>query len=52
MKLDLLSSFRSYVKKHARLKMIPHIEFAVDFGERHRQHIDDVVLDIEKGTED
>lgn len=44
--------FRSYIKQKARLKMIPHIEFEVDYGERHRQHIDDVIRDIEDGKED
>ncbi|NCN52367.1 ribosome-binding factor A [Candidatus Parcubacteria bacterium] len=43
------SEFRNYIKKHAHLKFIPHIEFAIDYGERHRQHIDDVVRDIEEG---
>jgi ribosome-binding factor A len=40
--------FREYLKKHARLKAIPHIEFEVDYGERHRQHIDEVIRDIEE----
>lgn len=38
---------RRYVMKKSDLKIIPHIEFAVDSGERHRQHIDEVVRDIE-----
>lgn len=41
--------FRHYLKKHAKLKYIPHVEFAIDYGERHRQHMDDVVRDIENG---
>jgi len=41
--------FREFVKKHGRFKMLPHIEFEVDYGERHRQHIDDVVRDIHEG---
>jgi len=44
--------FRSYLKNKARLKAIPHIEFEVDYGERHRQHIDDIVREIEEGKED
>lgn len=44
--------FRAFLKQHARLKIIPNIEFAVDFGERHRQHIDELVHDIEKEKED
>ncbi len=43
--------FRTYLKNHARLKALPHIEFEVDYGERHRQHIDDVIRDIEDGKE-
>lgn len=40
--------FRNYIKKHGRFKMLPHVEFEVDYGERHRQHIDEVVRDIEE----
>lgn len=36
------TDLREYLKKHARLKYIPHINFEIDFGERHRQHIDDI----------
>jgi len=42
------SDLRSYIKKNARLKFIPHIDFEVDFGERHRQHIDEVMKKIEE----
>lgn len=42
------SDLRGYVKKHSRLKFIPHIQFQVDYGERHRQHIDEVVRKIEE----
>ena len=41
------SDLRSYIKKHSRLRFIPHIDFEVDYGERHRQHIDEVVRKIE-----
>lgn len=37
------SDIRHYVKKHLRIKQIPFIEFSVDYGERHRQHIDELV---------
>ncbi len=42
---------RGYIKKKTNLKIIPHIDFAVDYGEKHRQHIDDITRDIksEKG---
>lgn len=43
------SELRTYLKKHARLKYIPHIDFEIDYGERHRQHIDEVAKRIEDG---
>lgn len=46
------SELRDYIKKNARLKYIPHIDFAVDYGERHRQHIDEVVQEIENGKQE
>ena len=42
------TEFRNYIKRKARIKNIPHIEFMIDAGERHRQHMDEVVRDIEK----
>lgn len=39
---------RGYIKKKSNLKIIPFIEFSVDYGERHRQHIDDISREIEK----
>jgi len=42
------SEMRSYVKKHTNLKIIPHLEFSVDYGERHRQHIDEIAANINK----
>ena len=41
------SELRGYVKKKSNLKIIPFIEFSIDYGERHRQHIDDIARDIE-----
>jgi len=38
---------RGYIKEHTNLKVIPHIDFAIDYGERHRQHIDEIVRDID-----
>lgn len=44
--------FRHFLKGKASLKRIPHIEFHLDAGERHRQHIDDVFRGInEEQTE-
>ncbi len=39
---------RTFIKKHSRLRVIPHIEFEVDWGERHRQHIDEVARRIDE----
>lgn len=36
---------RHHLKQKTRLKTIPHLDFSVDYGERHRQHIDDIVRD-------
>ncbi len=41
------TDIRGFVKKHTKLKIIPHLEFAVDYGERHRQHIDEIAADID-----
>lgn len=42
------SAMRQYIKEHAKLKRIPHLDFMVDAGERHRQHIDEVMQEIAK----
>ncbi len=42
------SELRGYIKKKSNLKIIPFIEFSVDYGERHRQHIDEIAREIEK----
>jgi len=34
---------RHFLKQKIRLKIIPHLEFLVDYGERHRQDIDKIV---------
>jgi len=39
-------ALRAFVKKKSNLKTLPFFEFAIDAGERHRQHIDEVVRDI------
>lgn len=43
------TNLRNYLKQHARLKHIPHLEFMVDAGEKHRQHMDELVREIEAG---
>ena len=41
------SDMRHYFKKHGRFKTIPHLEFMIDAGEKHRQHMDEIVREIE-----
>ena len=41
------SEMRGYVKKKTNLKIIPHLEFAYDYGEKHRQHIDEIAQEID-----
>ncbi len=43
------SEIRHYIKSKMRIKQIPFLTFAIDIGERHRQHIDEIVR--ETGTE-
>ena len=38
---------RHYIKKHSNLKIIPNIDFDLDVNERHRQHIDELVLETD-----
>lgn len=40
-------NIRGFIKKKASMKIIPFFEFSVDYGERHRQHIDEVAKQIE-----
>jgi len=39
---------RQFIKKNSNLKIIPHVDFAIDYGERHRQHIDEIAREIDK----
>lgn len=41
---------RRFIMKKSNLKIIPHFDFAIDAGERHRQHTDEVFREIEDGT--
>lgn len=38
---------RGAIKKNTQLKYLPHLDFAIDRGERHRQHIDELHKQIE-----
>lgn len=40
------SDMRRYLMKHVHVKTIPFLTFSVDYGERHRQHIDDIARSI------
>jgi ribosome-binding factor A len=46
------TDLRQYMKENAKLKRIPHLEFMLDAGERHRQHIDEVMREIERQKAD
>jgi ribosome-binding factor A len=46
------TEFREYLKENGSFKMIPHFDFAIDYGERNRQHIDEVAQRIEKEEKD
>ena len=35
--------FKSFIKKKSRMSRIPQFDFAVDFGEKHRQRIDEII---------
>ena len=39
------TDFRDYMKKHAKLKFIPNIDFEIDYGEKNRQRVDDLTRD-------
>ena len=41
------TDLRNYLKQKANLKRIPHLEFMIDFGERHRQNMDELVKEID-----
>lgn len=37
---------RHFIMKKSDLKVVPHLQFEIDYGERHRQHIDDIAREI------
>jgi ribosome-binding factor A len=39
---------RGYIKRSSRLRRIPFMDFLVDVGERHRQHIDEIARALKK----
>lgn len=42
------TNLRTFIKQKGRFKTIPHLEFMVDAGEKHRQHMDDLVRQLEE----
>ena len=36
------SELREYLKQHSALNPIPTVDFEIDFGEKNRQHIDEL----------
>lgn len=46
------SDMRTHLKKKSLFKRIPHLDFMVDAGERHRQHIDEVMEQVKREKED
>ena len=38
------SDFRSYIKDHMELRRIPEVDFEIDPGEKHRQHVDTIEI--------
>ena len=42
------SELRHFIKQKSTLKTIPHLDFEIDYGERHRQHIDEIAREIKE----
>lgn len=42
------TELRNYFKQKANIKHIPNFNFMVDAGEKHRQHMDELVREIEQ----
>ena len=37
-----IPEFKTYVRDHSRIHMVPHIAFKIDYGERNRQRLDEL----------
>lgn len=37
------TEFREYLKTRTRLKFLPHIDFEIDYGEKNRQQVDELL---------
>lgn len=38
------AEFREYLKDHARLRVIPFVDFDIDRGEKNRQRVDEITI--------
>lgn len=34
---------KEYIKKHSKMKRVPHVEFVLDSGEKNRQRVDELL---------
>lgn len=41
--------FKAYLKAHSRLNILPRVRFEADFGEKHRQRMDELSREIAEG---
>ena len=46
------ADFKAYLKSHLRLRRIPFVDFEIDAGEKHRQHIDEIARSVEEDLEE
>ena len=37
------TDFREYLKKKNAMKFLPTVDFAIDYGEKNRQHVDEAI---------
>ena len=38
------AEFRTFIKKNTQLRRLPFFDFEIDYGEKHRQHLDTLNL--------
>ena len=43
-------NFRKYLKQHGRFAILPFIKFELDYGEKNRQHLDELSNQIANDT--
>ncbi|MEX0919212.1 MAG: ribosome-binding factor A [Parcubacteria group bacterium] len=42
-----MSEFKSYIRDHSRIGILPHLSWKIDYGERNRQRLDELSKEIE-----